>query len=503
MYSRLRIIPPSELNAEVLAEEDATPSESRAEPATPASDGDALLSEAAAAVLEMKNNRLTVDDANRQALTQQEIEELKQSLAGKEIIEKILANHAGLDEKTVFSRAKYMLRKRSKYLKRFELLPMQIGYLVEYFFEKEPQRILEMREETLALSMAWLNVHFTPVEKPDIDASGKRVGGGRWLLIDETGGLLVAAMAERMDILYKRSDKEERASHPDGIPESEDVAMANGHPECAANGVSHSRPFEQKHRDFPPPAPTNTITLLHPAVQPNISLLKHFGYDSNIPDLTHPLHTHLKPLSWLQLLHPHEDPTYCEPETVPEAELANWKSGKRGTYYKKRRRWERCKSIVDETREGGFDGLLITSHMDLLSILPHVVPLVRGGGHILLSSPVIEPLVTVMDFYSKERRAAYIQQLAKGQVPDAKDFPVDPRLLLAPTLHTTRVREQQVLPGRTHPVMTAQGGSEGYVLTARKVVPLEGGVEARGNFAGKRRRGGIEAVVDRDEESEQ
>ncbi|KAI7608834.1 hypothetical protein KC343_g12537, partial [Hortaea werneckii] len=114
LYSRLRIVPPSELNAEIVAEE-STPNESRGEPATPASGNNDLpasydlLTDDAAAT---KTNRLTVDDASRQALSQPEIEELKKTAQGKEVIEKILAGHAGLDEKTIWSKAKYMLRKR-------------------------------------------------------------------------------------------------------------------------------------------------------------------------------------------------------------------------------------------------------------------------------------------------------------------------------------------------------------------------------------------------------
>ncbi|KAI7653781.1 putative eukaryotic translation initiation factor 3, gamma subunit, partial [Hortaea werneckii] len=209
-----------------------------------------------------------------------------------------------------------------------------------------------------------------------------------------------------------------------------------------------------------------------------------------------PLHTHLKPLSWLQLLHPTDDPTYAEPHAVPDTDLAKWKSGKRGTYFKKRRRWERCRTIVDETREGGFDGLIVASNMDPATILPHTVPLIRGGGHVVVYAPTIEPLVNLMDLYSRERRTAYIQLLSSRKTTGTSpmqeeelthDFPVDPRLLLAPTLQTSRVREWQVLPGRTHPNMTGRGGSEGFVFTARKVIPLEGAVEARGNFGKKRK----------------
>lgn len=449
----------------------------------------------------MKTNQLTVDDASRQSLTQAEIEELKRSAGGKEIIEKILANHAGLDEKTIFSKAKYILRKRSKYLKRFAVLPMDLGRLIEYVFEKEPSRIMEMREEALGLITSWSNAHVTITDGIGARTGGKMVGGGRWLVADDTGGLVVAALAERLGILHKPSDSSQETPSACSRPlDSPNGIQASGAGD--ANGVNDSTEVddhqaaatsapERSHRDFPTPASTNTITLLHPAVQPNINLLKYFGYDANQPDLDHPLHSHLKPLSWLQLLQPHEDPMYREPEYVADAELANWKSGKRGTYWKKRRRWERCQHIVHEAQAGGFDGLVVASSMDPVSILPHVVPLVRGGGHVVLYSPTIAPLEKVMDLYSKERRTAYIQQqqlLSKGDAPDPADFPVDPRLLLAPTLHTSRVRAWQVLPGRTHPLMTDRGGSEGYMFTARRVIPLEGGVAARGNFSGKKRK---------------
>ncbi|KAK5107273.1 hypothetical protein LTR62_001589 [Meristemomyces frigidus] len=507
-YSRLRIVSPDELNAEVAAE-DATLTESRAEPAV-AVVGDGPLPDAAveeAAVQELKNNRLTIDDASRQALSQQEIEELKKSSAGKEVIDKILANHTGLDEKTVFSRAKYMLRKRAKYLKRFTVLPVDMGNMIDYLHEKEPGRILELREESLGLIMAWSNIHGRHSEPVDLESNGQKLLSGRWLVVDETGGLLVAAMAERMDILHKRPGEGEqhRQRTTNGAAAyCEDVHMEDGEPsdplsaipnvlDTKTNGMPRDtrtpgfRRFTEA-RDFPLPATFNTITLLHPAVQANVSLLKHFGYDANSPDQEHPLHTHLKPLSWLQLLHPEEDPAYREPETFSNAEILTWKSGKRGTYHKKRRRWERCRAIVNDAQWGEFDGLIIASNMDPATILPHAVPLVRGGGHVVIYSPTVEPLVKTMDLYSKDRRTAYIGHLSRNEIPDLEDFPVDPRLLLAPTLQTSRVRESQVLPGRTHPLMTSRGGSEGFVFTARRVTPLEGGVEARGNFTGKKRK---------------
>jgi tRNA (adenine-N(1)-)-methyltransferase non-catalytic subunit len=382
---------------------------------------------------------------------------------------------------------------------------MDLRNLMEYISDKEAPRILELREETLGLMLAWSNVHYRNEGEAALSQAGKKIGGGRWLVADDTGGLVVAAMVENMGFLHSTDVERNAASQSmngerdrdppdDPMDNGGVVAIPKDQPTAEAltsqDGIQQpgSDPKSVSHNDFPIPASTNTITIIHPAVQPNLSVLKYFGYDTNQPNTSHPLHTHLKPLSWLQLLQPEDDATYLEPEQVPEFELRNWKSGKRGTYWKKRRRWERCRSIVDETRAGGFDGLAIASNMDPATMLPHLIPLVRGGGHIVLYSPTSESLVKVMDLYSKDRRTAYINHLLKGETPDSNDFPVDPRLLLAPTLQTSRVREWQVLPGRTHPMMSSKGGPEGYVLTARRVVPLDGGVEARGNFAGKKRK---------------
>lgn len=480
----------AELNAEAGLDE-ATTAESRAEPAVPNGtsslpNGYELLGEDGSILL--KNNRLTIDDATRQTLSQAEIEELKKSAGAKEVIEKIMASHTGLDEKTVFSKAKYMLRKNKKYLKRFTALPMDIGNLIDYITDKEPPRIMDMREESLGLITAWSHAHYSGIDGlPDQKDDGTSYG--RWLVAEDTGGLIVAALAERMGILHASESKDRPKAEKAQI--EADATSAAGQ---ALNGeAAEAIKSQPVHRDYPPPATSNTITLIHPAVQPNVSVLKYFGYDTssttgNADQAEHPLHTHFKSLSWLQLLQPQEDPLYAEPEQASEEVLASWKSGKRGTYFKKRRRWEHCKSIVDETRLGEFDGLVIASPMDPVSILEHTVPLIRGGGHLVMYSPTIEPLVSVMDLYSKERRGAYIAHLSKNELPDADDFPVDPRLLLAPSIQTSRIRDWQVLPGRTHPLMTSRGGAEGYVLTARKVVPLAGGVDARGNFHGKKRK---------------
>lgn len=287
---------------------------------------------------------------------------------------------------------------------------------------------------------------------------------------------MVGSLAERMGILYPT------------VPESSNE-----------NGTE-----EEHRRPDPPLATSNTITLIHHNAQPTLSLLKYFSYDPNnlstSPD--HPLSTHLHPLSWLQLLSPEQDTVYSTPiPTISPDILATYKSGKRGTYYRKLRRHNRVKSIVDNTLAGQFSGLVIASHMDPVSVLRHTIPLLAGGAQVCIYTPTIEPLSTLSDIYSTSRRTAFIQQppTSFSSLPVAdqarwqgdEDFPLNPTLLLNTNVQSARVREWQVLPGRTHPVMTGRGGAEGYLFTGTRVLPAEGRVEARGKFARKRGEGAV------------
>lgn len=491
-------MPAAEIHAETIAEDLPTLDESKAEDAQSQGQPDVA-----------GDNRLTVDDGTRQALTREEIEELKKADtgSGKEIIAKIMQSHAALDQKTAFSLAKYTLRKNKKYLKRFTLLPLDVNMLTGWMLEgKEPARVMELRPELLGLMSSWSNVHYGELD----DGLDTLAPSGRVLVIDDTAGLVVASLAERMGLLYPPeeawedpgTDKSE-ADHRDQedygpmdttVPEQD--TMTNG-----ADQQS-KRSIPEKPKRYPPDAMSatnNTITLIHPATQPNISMLSYFSYDPSdtktrsaaIPASSHLLHTHLKTLNFLQLKQPDQDGSYQEPEVFPDETIAAWKSSQRGNYYRKRRRWERVKRVVDEAREGGFDSLVVATAMSPLTVLQHTVPLLKGGAQVVVYSPNLEPLAELADFYSSARRTAFLNMIADedGEQPKvpSEEFPVDPRLLLAPTVQTARAREWQVLPGRTHPLMTSKGGAEGYLFTATRVLPAQGKVQARGNFTKKRK----------------
>lgn len=506
-------MPASELHAEALSEDAASALES-GDGTSIAADGgvqyDVVVEDGDAVV---RSNRLTMDDPSRQKLSMEEIEELKKSGAasGKDIIAKIMQSHTGIDEKTAFSLAKYTLRKTKKYLRRFTILPLDVSMLASYILnEKDAAKILELREESLGLMASWSNVHYSGP-----DPAGQAELSGRWLVVDDTGGLIVALLAERMGILHPSdqtlghngddasADLTEAVSNKaipeDDMPEVEADPQSNYTNASFTDGQTSSLP-PKRTKKYPEEmsATHDTITLLHAAGQPNISLLSYFSYTpnessatANAQTMNHPLYTHLKTLSWLQLIEPEADAAYQDFEVVPDDALQGWKSSKRGTYHRKRRRWERTRRVVDETRAGGFDGLIVASTMAPASILHHAVPLLKGGAQIVVFSPNVEPLSELTDYYSSNRRAAFLNDMDGGASLDdltpTEDYPVDPRLLLFASLQTARAREYQILPGRMHPLMTSRGGAEGYLFTATRAVPVEGKIEARGRFTKKRK----------------
>ena len=491
--SNLRLVPAAELYSHITEEDgDGEVDGETGEQAKDGKDGVEYEVVAADGKVIMRTNQNIIDDPTRQKLTAADIELLKKQEkgSGKELIAKILESHSALDQKTGFALAKYTLRKTKKYLRRFTILPLDVSLLANWMLhEKDSMKIMEMREEMLALIMSWSNVHRCSDMTSGVD--GEVMSNGKWLAVDDTGGLLVAAMAERIGILYPTEDD----AHQEPAPGTENGEGMKDEATSPSLSPKTTRPRPPR-RQEPPPATSNTITLLHTNAQPNLSLLTYFSYDFAHPSPTHPLNNHLRTISYLQLLSPQDDTAYTEPPYIEDSVLATMKSGKRTTYHRKRRRWAKTKAIVDSTRAGEFDGLVVASVMSPVSILHHTVPLLRGGATVTVYSPTIEPLLVLSDVYSPARRTAFLSLLHSGELQEedlpTSDFPLNPSLLLTPQVYTARIRPWQVLPGRTHPLMTGRGGAEGYIFVGIRVLPKGEAVMARGKF--KKRRGNPEAA---------
>ncbi|KAJ6155893.1 hypothetical protein N7470_006459 [Penicillium chermesinum] len=456
---RLRVVSATELHAETLIEE-AEGEEGEADDALPT-----------------RTNQNIVDDGSAQKLTVQEIEELKKEAggAGKEIIARILESHSGIDQKTAFSLAKYTLRKRKKFIRRFSIVPLDVSTLAHYLMtERDAAKTMELRDEHIGLLGCLANVH----HGGNLPVNESNKPNGRYFVVDETGGLVVAAMAERMGILYPPDEEDEdQDEDQDELPIEEPSGTDQ-------DGQAKAKPQPRRASPRAMSATGNSITVVHAYSQPNLTLLKYFGYDT---------------VSWLQLVDPLSDPIYAnKPESRSAEEVASLKTNKRTIYYHKIARWERVKSVTDEARAGGFDGLVVATLLEPPGVLKTLVPLLAGSASVSVYSPYIEPLVDLVDLYSTARRTSFIYQkrdieaeTPEGEEPDLsvlfEEFKVDPTLLLPPSLQTTRVRAWQVLPGRTHPLMSARGGAEGYLFHASRVIPTKENIRAAGTFRKKRK----------------
>lgn len=517
-FSRLRVVPGRELNADALidttAEDEAANATPDAEPAEENSDAvnEAMIAAAVGEELALVDEevaegsngsvvtRKTFDERARQTLTTEEIEELKRkgAGAGRDIVAKLLLRHTAIDQKTAFSLAKYKLLKEKKYVRRFTVLPLDVAMMAQWMLEdKDASKILEMRQESLALVGCWADVHFGGLPVEGVTTPH----GGRWLAVDDTGGLLVAAMAERMGILYRdEDDQKEEEDQPEEPPTDEPTADDANDADDTSSTTRPSRKRPHKDDLALHYALTNSITLIHANSQPNLSLLRYFGFDASDPSPPqpyHPLFTNMLPVSWLQVLSPQDDPTYAErPADVALEELMSWKTNRRGNYHRKRRRWARTRQIVDGTRAGGFAGLAVASTMEPVSILRNALPLLAGGSPVAIYSPTVEPLALLADCFSIGRRGAWVasppaeaegKSLAELESWEGSaEFPINPTLMVGVTLQTSRAKHWQVLPGRTHPLMMGKGGAEGYLFTGWRAIPAEGRISARGKFQKRR-----------------
>ena len=475
----LRIVPPAELYANVEEEDEVEPDVSGQASNKRGEDGVEYDVVGEDGQLLMRTNQNTLDDPNSQSMSSREIEKLRaEGISGNDLVARILQSHSALDQKTAFALAKYTLRKTKKYIKRFTLLPLDVPTLCRWmYYNKDPARILEMREETLALIGSWSNIHYTPGNTLDHE-HGKQESQayGRWLVVDETGGLVVAYMAEKMGLLQTTSLSDQQAETSEAMQNEDHHEEDDDKQHLDGTHLPRIRPSRKRIGL----AQSNTIHLIHAASQPNLSLLNYFNFDVNSPSPQHPLSRHLKTLSWLQLLDPAEDAGYTKPEEFPHHVLKTWKSNRRSNYWKKWRRWERIKSVVDEARAGEFDGLIVASVMQPVTVLRELVPLLRGGAQIVVYARSIEPLTELADVYSSNRRTAFIADPPPSSQMPTDDFPVDPTLLLNTSIYTARARAWQVLPGRTHPMMNGRGGGEGFIFTATRALPAQGKIPARG-----------------------
>ncbi|CCE86449.1 Piso0_004939 [Millerozyma farinosa CBS 7064] len=277
-----------------------------------------------------ENNQFIIDVGSQiQKLSSDDIDKLKNSGVssdvGQQIIDKIIEGHAGFDKKTLFSQQKYLKRKQAKFFRRFSVDYLGGSQLLEYFLEKDNQRVFDMTTESLGLLFSYANV------KP----------GGKYLLIDETGGVILYALMERM------------------------------------NGEG-------------------SIVSIHENEHPNHILLRNSDYTDEMIDRM------VKPINWLQFVETNAEKINWKDE--PEDVIENMKATRKAQYYRQKKRAQDINHVIDLVSEGNFDAFISVSKLHMPSVLPYILPKVGGSRPIAIYSEYKERLLETQHFLSVDRR---------------------------------------------------------------------------------------------------
>lgn len=130
-----------------------------------------------------RDNRSIVDDCSAQKMSRDDIMDLKEAgKDGDEIVGRIIDNSATFKEKTAYSQAKYLKKKKKKHLAHFITHRPSSRLLCQLFFTSSAPKILEMRPDTLAQILTWSNVR----------------SGAKVLLAETCQGLLLGSILERL-----------------------------------------------------------------------------------------------------------------------------------------------------------------------------------------------------------------------------------------------------------------------------------------------------------------
>lgn len=296
----------------------------------PGADADsASESDAGADFVSADNNQHLVDaGSSTQTLSLADIDALKAAATGtlgQAIIDNIIAGHGQFDKKTVFSQQKYLRRKQQKFLRRFSLDYLGPAQLLRYYLEKEPQRVLDLSEETLALILAHANV------RP----------GGNYLVVDDTGGILVYAMLERM--------------------------RGSGH-----------------------------ILVAHENEHANNVELRHSDYSEET------LERMVSTINLLQVVEPENEKIVWE--EYLEEELAEMKPNKRTQYYRRKKRASATNAAIDAYCAGNFDAVITVSALYLPTLLPYLIPALGGLRPLVTYSAYKELLLETQHALASDKR---------------------------------------------------------------------------------------------------
>lgn len=273
------------------------------------------------------NNKDLINIGNEiQALTAEQIEEFKrQSVSGEEIVAKMIESHGSFDKKTLQSQEKYLNRKKRKFARFFTVEYLSASFLLQWLLEKgDAQRVLDLSEETAAMLLNVANIR----------------SDGQYLCIDESGGLIVYFLLER---------------------------MFGGN-----NNSLHG----------------GKIVVLHENEHPNLDLLKFSNYSEKF------INDHVKTVSLLDFFEPPKPDEIDSSFTpAPREEARQLKAGKKNAYQRRLKWYYNQHLIVELSTRCQYDALVLATTLQLSTLVPLLADHIHGSRPVVCYSQFKETLL--------------------------------------------------------------------------------------------------------------
>lgn len=356
------------------------------------------------------DNRNIVDDGKSQKLTRDDIEALKeQGLDGQEIIQQLIENSSTFRDKTGYAQDKYIKKKKKKYENTVTILKPSCRILAMMYHGREPGKICHLRYDTLAQMLTLANVH----------------AGSKVLVFETCAGLVLGAVMERMGgfgsviQMYPGGEPLRPGVESFGFP-AHFHDMLHDFPICRVNALLAGT-LKTTAKD--PSADSK------PSDMPAEEIIQPEGEQQGSPEEQS-----------MDTNSPTDGATEQEKEEQDKRREA--KAHERKVKLEEKRKKLAAVAPLLESRDA--DGLVIASRFHPCPVLMNLLKFLSPARPFVVYSQYKEPLI---ECYTKlKEQGGAINMM----------------------ITDTWLRQYQVLPNRTHPVLLMSGGG-GYLLSGTTV----------------------------------
>ncbi|KAL4239032.1 tRNA (adenine(58)-N(1))-methyltransferase non-catalytic subunit TRM6 [Mactra antiquata] len=419
-----------------------------------------------------KDNRHLLDQDSNQKLKQEEIEQMKKDgISGAHLIDQLIENSATFQSKTEFSQAKWVKKKKKKHLNQFTVLRPSTRLLCEMHWSKGPSRICNLRIDSLSQMLTMGNIR----------------AGSTVMVVESCLGLVTGAVLERlggfgkvisfyhgdspmkcnldnydfskeiMDTLYNYPlELVNSLKHKTELRVNDDVSMETADLTDESKCIKVEQDKDKS--DNIVPSVENVIKDSNVVIdtKADVEMESESKNESESKTETRTESDLAEGEGQLKVADRSVEKTDnregdCEQKTGGKRRGKKW--NKRDNKVKKtKERAEakilRAKEIVDARR------IIQEKNVDCLIVATKFHP-----------TPIVLALV---DYVNPSRQIVVYSQF-KEALEDCYVYLREHKGLVNYRLTETWLREYQVLPNRTHPVIQ-MSGTGGYVLTATTVV---------------------------------